>query len=189
MNKEGLRIAIVGPESTGKTILARNLAEYYRGDWVPEFARTYIEQLDREYTFEDVKYIAQKVVDEFIAQVDNPVPVFFDTEMIITKVWFDVVFAQQPQEMNAWLKQLDFDAYLLLYPDLPWEPDPVRENGGEMRKVLFDRYRKEIEKLHKPYAIVSGEGALRIYNAVKELHRITGMPDLTDRVKNDFGLK
>src|SRR6056297_3724351 len=105
MNKQGLRIAIVGPESTGKTILTRNLAEYYRGNWVPEFARTYIEQLDREYTFEDVRHIAKKIVDELNAQLDNPVPVFFDTEMIITKVWFDVVFKTQPKEMNSWLKQ------------------------------------------------------------------------------------
>ncbi len=188
MIKQGLRIAIVGPESTGKTVLARNLAEYYRGDWVPEFARTFIEQLDREYSFEDVKKIAKKIVEEYNKQIDNPNPVFFDTEMIITKVWFDVVFKKQPKEMQAWLKQLDFDAFLLLYPDLPWEPDPVRENGGEMRKVLFDRYRKEIDKLHKPLAVVSGEGATRIYNAVKELHRIADMPDLTAKVKEDFGL-
>ncbi|MFO7862577.1 MAG: ATP-binding protein, partial [Salinivirgaceae bacterium] len=165
MNKSGLRIAIIGPESTGKTILAQKLAAYHNGEYVPEYARTYIEQLNRDYTFQDVKHIGQWLINTWNECKGQEKPVFFDTEMIITKVWFQVAFDRCPDEMESWLSTMQFDAFLLCRDDLPWIPDPVRENGGAMRTLLFKRYRQEIEKLKIPYAIVEGTGRQRIANA------------------------
>jgi nicotinamide riboside kinase len=54
-------------------------------------------------------------------------------------------------------------------PDIPWIPDPVRENGGELRNELFERYCKEIEWFGFPYEIVSGTGEERYLNAVNQL--------------------
>ena len=50
------KIAIIGPESTGKTMLTEQLADHYHSPWVPEYARTYIESLSRSYHFDDIKY-------------------------------------------------------------------------------------------------------------------------------------
>ena len=180
MKSKGLRIAILGPESTGKSILAQYLAKYYQGNWIKEYARGYIENLERAYTYDDVKHIAEWLLETYENIKDDPRPIFFDTEMIITKVWFDVVFGEKPNEINTWLKQMDFDAFLLCYYDLPWIADPVRENGGEMRKVLFYKYKEEIKALEKPFAIVKGDGMSRIKNAVKELHQITNLPDWSE---------
>jgi nicotinamide riboside kinase len=58
------KIAILGPESTGKSELAKALATYYKGEWVPEYAREYVEQLVEPYTFEDVCIIAQKQIEQ-----------------------------------------------------------------------------------------------------------------------------
>lgn len=189
MKHKGTRIAIVGPESTGKTILARKLAEYYRGEWIPEYARKYMEVLDRPYTFKDVENIAHWLLDAYHARQNSTQPVFFDTEMIITKVWFEVAFGRVPDAMDKWLRQMDFDAFLLCYHDLPWEPDPVRENGGKMREILYHRYLSEIKKRDKPYSIIKGTGTVRIVNAVKALSNNTHLPDLTKTVKADSKLK
>ncbi|MDA3865922.1 MAG: ATP-binding protein [Salinivirgaceae bacterium] len=189
MSKSGLRIAIIGPESTGKTVLAQKLAAYYKGEYVPEYARTYIEQLHRDYTFQDVKHIGQWLINTWNEYKKQEQPVFFDTEMIITKVWFQVAFNRCPAEMDTWLSTMQFDAFLLCRDDLPWIPDPVRENGGAMRTILFERYRKEIEKLQTPYAIVEGTGRQRIANAVQALSELTSLPDLTKTVWQDRNLQ
>jgi nicotinamide riboside kinase len=180
MKTNGLRIAILGPESTGKTRLAQNLAIFYKGDWVKEYAREYIEKLNREYTYSDVEHIAKWLLETYQSKKDEPKTFFFDTEMIITKIWFDVAFGRRPVEMDKWLKLMDFDAYLLCYYDLPWVPDPVRENGGEMRKVLFYKYKEEILKQEKPFAIIKGDGKERIKNAVTALHKMTNLPDWSE---------
>ena len=54
-----IRIAITGPESTGKSTLARQLAEHYQTTWVPEFARVYLDQLGRPYEEGDLVSIAK----------------------------------------------------------------------------------------------------------------------------------
>src|SRR5581483_9617149 len=38
------RICLIGAESTGKTTLARALAEHYQTVWVPEYGREYSER-------------------------------------------------------------------------------------------------------------------------------------------------
>jgi nicotinamide riboside kinase len=176
MKSNGLRIAILGPESTGKTALANSLANYYKGDWIEEIARGYVENLGRPYTYQDVERIAKLTIDTFEKAKHQTQPIFFDTEMIITKIWFKVVFGKTPALMDEWMQQMNFDAYLLSYYDLPWEADHVRENGGEMRKVLFYKYKTEIEKLAKPYRIIKGLGKERVKNAIVSLSELTNLP-------------
>jgi len=52
-------ITIVGPESSGKTTLARQLAAHYGCPWVPEYAREYLESLGGMYEELDLEAIAQ----------------------------------------------------------------------------------------------------------------------------------
>jgi hypothetical protein len=53
--------------------------------------------------------------------------------------------------------------------DLPWEPDPVRENGGDRRLFLHNKYIEEIKKYNFNYKIVSGIDSVRFSNAIKLL--------------------
>lgn len=39
-----IRVAFVGPESTGKTTLSQKLAEHFQTEWVPEYMRTYLQK-------------------------------------------------------------------------------------------------------------------------------------------------
>jgi len=166
------KIAILGPESTGKTALAKQLAEHFKTEWVPEYAREYVENLTRPYTYEDVCNIALKQIEEeeFYENIEsiNDKYVFFDTDLIITKVWFDYRFGKVPDFLKERMKIVFFDLYLLCSPDLPWEADPVREHGDD-REYFFDWYKNEIEQTGKPNVIVTGIGNQRFQNALDAL--------------------
>jgi len=161
------KIAILGPESTGKSTLAKALAEYFQASWVPEYAREYVEQLSRPYTFDDVCNIALTQIEQEnqFEQNSSEDFVFFDTDLIITKVWFEYKFGAIPDFVTDWMKSHPFDLYLLCAPDLPWQYDPVREHGDD-RDYFFEWYKREIEQTGKPYVIVDGIDEQRIQNAI-----------------------
>lgn len=164
------RVVITGPESTGKTELARALALKYNAIYEPEIARSYVEKLDRKYTFADVEQIARLQINCQQQHLSNNSGlVFFDTGLIITKVWFDVVYNKCPNWLIDAIRQLPIDMYLLCSPDLPWIPDTVRENGGQMRVKLFDIYKQQLHFFNCNYSVVNGFAGQRINNAVKTL--------------------
>lgn len=170
------KIAVIGPESTGKTELSQRLAEYFGGNWVPEYAREYVENLGRKYTFDDVCEIAKKQIeDQNLFENDrNEGFVFFDTDLIITKIWFEYCFQSVPDFVIARLNKSFFDFYLLCDYDLDWIPDKVREHGDD-RSYFFELYKNEIEKLSIPYAVISGRNELRIENAVSVIKKYFGI--------------
>ncbi len=163
------RIALIGPESVGKSTLAGQLGSRYNKPVVDEYARTYVEALDRPYTYNDVEIIMQQQMDEF----DRFSDAFFDTDMIITKVWFDVVYGRHPALLDLWMAKHKMDFYLLLQPDIKWESQAVRENGNN-RRQLYETYRREIEQTGIPYAEINGIGVSRLENAIAVLeNRLT----------------
>jgi len=161
------KIVITGPESTGKTTLAEALAQRLNALLIPEFARSYVEKLNRPYAYSDVEKIAQHQVDEERRFSDTGASgiLLMDTWLIVTKVWFEVVYGVAPEWIEKWIATDDIDLFLVCAPDIPWIADPIRENGGEMRSKLFDRYIKEIESHGFAYEIVRGSGELRLQNA------------------------
>jgi nicotinamide riboside kinase len=166
MNKTLRRIAILGPESTGKSTLAETLAAHFGGKWVPEYARTYLAGLTRPYREEDVWHCAltqQQWESECIMSTNHLV--FFDTEMINFKVWLSEKYGHYPEWILAGLSSR-YDFYILTSPDLPFEPDPLREHP-DRRDYFFEVYRKEIESAGFPYGIISGIGPSRTANAVR----------------------
>ncbi len=158
-----MKVAIIGPESTGKTTLAQQLAQQFKGTYVPEYAREYIERKHtREVTYDELCDIAKyqiEQLDSIVNQSSNRQSsnrqYFFDTELIVTKVWFDYAFGRVPEWLNEAILRYPMDLYLLTAPDIPWQPDPARYNGSDaMRQELFDRYESEIRALHIPYFVI-----------------------------------
>ena len=147
------RIGIIGPESTGKSTLANYLAHRYNGVLIPEYAREYMENLapSYKYTYDDIIAIARYQVEQ-LESLSDTLHVF-DTELIITKVWFLHKFGKCPDFLLKALKRYPMDVYLLCYPDMPWQPDPVRENPN-IREYLFEWYEREIQELGIPYYII-----------------------------------
>ena len=155
-----VKIGLVGPESTGKSTLSRELAAHFGGTCLPEYARQYVGTLQRSYRYEDVCLIAGQ--NRMEAQTAQGLT-FFDTELIITKVWLDEVYGKRP----LWITEpvpadCRMDYYLLTAPDLPGEPDPLRENLSQpARERLYERYLSEIIATGVPYCIIKGAGRER----------------------------
>ena len=143
-----MRIGIVGPESSGKSTLAEQMARRTGLPLFKEYGRTYMENYTGQwpYTFLDVKAIALHQEQE-ICQTG-----IFDTELIITKVWMRRKYGFVPPWVDEMIRTYPMDRYILCYPDLPWTPDTGRENG-DIREELFDEYEQEIKRLCIPYVI------------------------------------
>ena len=165
------KIVITGPESTGKTELSEALAVKLNARWIPEFARIYVEKLGRPYQFSDLEIIARYQIQQEREESEKAGDgiLIFDTWLIITKIWFEVVYGKSPEWLEGHIASSKIDLFLVCRPDLPWIADPVRENGGEMRDKLFDRYCREIEKYGFKLEIVEGFGEVRLNNAFRHL--------------------
>ena len=161
-----MRISITGPESTGKSELAKQLADYYNTVWVPEVAREYLINLGRAYRFEDIIEIARKQLE-----MENSVAskaskfLFCDTDFLVTKIWSLYKYGK----CDPWIEEMvlshRYDLYLLCSTDLPWEDDPLREHP-QQREELFGIYLEEIIQLKVLFSIVSGTGEQRLKNAI-----------------------
>lgn len=149
-------VVLTGPESTAKSTLAKQLSEIYGTQWVPEYAREYIENLNRSYTYNDVLKIAQHQIKSYekVLQSGERL-VFFDTFLVITKIWFREVFGNVPKEIENYLEGIDIDLHLLCYPDIKWINDGIRENENK-RLYLYDEYRNELDNYNFKYEIIKG---------------------------------
>lgn len=152
------KVGIIGPECSGKSTLARYLAKRYQGVYVPEYGRTYLEQKgSKDVCFEEVCTIARHQIEELSAFSIQPSDkvYFFDTELIVTKVWFDYAFGHVPAWLEEAIRRYPMNVYLLTRPDIPWVEDPTRSNGSDaIREELFARYEAKIEALGIPYYII-----------------------------------
>lgn len=164
------RIAILGPESTGKSDLCMHLAKaYVRAVWVPEYARTYLENNGSKYTIDDLDVIAQGQLESIAkAEKFEPEYLFVDTEMLVMQIWSSFVFNKVSDFIASEVKSQNFDLYLLCDIDLPWQYDPLREHP-EHRKELFELYKTQLDALNWPYRIISGKGEERKENAIKSI--------------------
>ncbi len=159
------RVAITGPESTGKTELAEWLSNAYQTLWVPEYAREYLEINGPDYLMEDVVAIAHGQLSREDAVAKNARKVLFcDTDLLVTKIWCEVVFGTCPEWIEQRFLAHRYDLYLLCYPDIPWEPDPLRENPDN-REELFELYLKTLKDYKLPFHVVKGLGNVRFENA------------------------
>lgn len=162
----------MGAESTGKTSLCMALAEHFGGIWMPEYARHYVEKLHRNYTWNDVVHIASvqiKMEKEYERKSDYLL--FLDTDLVITKVWFEHVWKKCPGWVDHHIARADRLIYLLCDNSLSWEFDPVRENP-DIRDALMEKYKSIIIQNNFPYFVVTGEGKSRTRNAIKKLKEL-----------------
>jgi len=150
------RIAVIGPESTGKSELCQHLAFHYQTEWVPEFARFYLDRLDRPYEQHDLRAIAEAQLqweDDKAKYAKDYL--FCDTNLIVIKIWSDHKYSNTDPWIEKQLAERKYDFYLLNNIDIPWTPDPQREHPT-LRQHFFEIYEAHLKSHSYPYSIVSG---------------------------------
>ena len=165
--KAPVKIAVVGPESTGKSTMSAYLAKYYNTIWVPEYARGYCEQLTGDCTLQDEvnMFYGQLALEEKLAPQANHL-LICDTTIITIKIWSDHWFNHTPQQVLDELPRHPYDLYLLLNIDLPWQDDPLR-NFPSLREHFIQVWHQELQALQANYVVISGTGQKRYNHAVK----------------------
>lgn len=163
------KIVVIGPESTGKSTLCEQLADHYKTQWVPEFARNYLLEIRRPYSYEDLLYIAEAQVeleDRICASTNTPL-VFIDTDMYVMKVWCEYVFKKCHRFILDQIAKRKYDGYLLCNTDLPWVADELREYPDlESREKLFHMYKDLMINQSTPWTEIGGGYEQRLQKAI-----------------------
>jgi NadR type nicotinamide-nucleotide adenylyltransferase len=164
-----VKVAVVGPECTGKTDLAQYLASHYQTEWVPEYARGFLDNLTRPYKQEDLLTIAhgqQRIESEWERFTKNIL--ICDTTLLVIKIWSDYKFGSCDTEIVKKVQESKYDVTLLTYIDVPWEDDPQREHPDK-REELYSLYKKELQQLGVSYTEIKGEQESRRQIAVSAI--------------------
>ncbi len=161
-----IKIAVTGPESTGKSTMSAYLAKHYHTVWVPEFARGYCETLTAPPTIDDEirMFYGQIALETDLLPQANRI-LICDTTPITVKIWSDALFGYTPQIVLDNLPRHHYDLYLLLDIDLPWQDDPLRDFPNQ-REHFMAVWHQELQALNAEYVVISGIGQQRYNNAV-----------------------
>lgn len=184
------KIVIIGPESTGKSTLAKQLAAHYNTIACPEYARQYLNENGIAYSFEDLLVIAKgqitleencetlavdswQLAENHQPSTINYQPLFIDTDMYVMKVWCEYVFGKCHQLILDEIASRKYDLYLLCNIDLPWAKDDLREYPDEQpRKELYHIYKDLLINQTTPWVDISGNYEQRLQKAIDAVNRL-----------------
>lgn len=165
-----LKIVLFGPESTGKSTLAQQLAQQYNTVFVPEYSRIYAEMqllCGKELTQDDVVEIANgqlKLETELITKANKIL--FCDTDLLETKVYSEMYYdGYCPPQLEDFAQRKTCDLYLLMDVDLPWVADNIRDKP-EGRQEQFNIFENTLKRYNKPYQVISGNDDERLEKAI-----------------------
>ena len=165
-------VSIVGPESSGKSTLAKQLAQSFDGVWLPEYARLYLTSPD--YDENDLLAIStEQMLRERDFVESNPRIGFLDTDLIVIYVWWQEKYSRVPSFVEDHLHSQQDRHYLLTYHDLNWEYDPLRESRDDLKR-LYNVYRETLEKFGFRFNVVSGRDSERLRVASGHVHEFIG---------------
>ena len=169
MNKSIKKIAIVGPESTGKSTMSIALAKHYNVAWVPEYARYYCASLTADCTLQDEvnMFHGQVALEDAVIETTASDFIICDTTFLTVKIWSDEMLGETPKIVLDALKTSPYDLYLLLDIDLPWEEDPLRD-FPHMREHFMEVWHKELKALDANYVVIDGIET-RLQNAIEAI--------------------
>ena len=158
---------ITGPESTGKSTLARKLKEFYDCTLVDEYARSFINQLDRPYQYHDLLTIAKGQWKLFQQSAKtNPNILICDTSLLTIKVWSEDKFGKCDPWIEQYITKENIFMYILCDIDVPWVYDDQREDAHRREELKY-LYLEELKRLNTNYTILSGSYESRLQTAVE----------------------
>lgn len=169
------KVAIVGPEASGKTTLAKNLAKIYQEPWVKEYGRLYFEERElnlksrqkENFSLHDISHIAAGQITDEDQQLEQAQRVLIcDTELITTQIWSEIYFEQCPPWIEQESYRRTYDLYFLMDIDFDWVDDGTRE-FPDKREWHFECLKEELEKRKLNYKLISGSVTERLIQGKK----------------------
>lgn len=165
-----IKIALFGPESTGKTTLAKQLAKHFKTAWVPEFARDYLQQKWNKTAqicgLEDMLPIAYgqtKLENESLSIANEYL--FCDTNLLVTKVFSEVYYGFCDPLLDKAAREHEYDLFFLTDIDVPWKKDDLRDKP-DGRSSSFSIFKQTLIDNKKPFITLSGDKKLRLNKAI-----------------------
>lgn len=157
------KIAIVGPESTGKSTMAKFLAKEFHTLCVPEYARYYCKDLNNNYTEQDElnMFYGQIALEDAMIDNTNSNIIICDTTILTVKIWSDHLFDQTPSIVLTEIRERKYDLYLLMDINLPWVHDPLRDFPND-RLHFMNIWINELNAIKANYKVISDLGSNRL---------------------------
>lgn len=165
------RIVLTGPESTGKTTMAQQLAAHFHTNWVEEYGRDYFVMHGGIREIADLSRIAEgqvRLEEEALLKANKLL--ICDTDLIVTQVWSEIYFKDCPQDVIDLSYTRRYDLHLLMDIDIPWEDDGTRE-FPQLREWHFKRLKEELDQRRLPYVIISGSFEERLQACIQAVNK------------------
>ena len=169
-----LRVVLYGPESTGKTTLAKALAKHYQTQWVEEYGRDYLQKKWDQHqavcSIEDLPIIVKgQLESENQKAIKANKLVFCDTNVVVTRVWSETHFEGycDPAIME-YSKKFKYDLYLLTGIDVFWKKDDLRDRPDD-RQLMFDHFQRALDDLREQYIVLGGDQITRLKKAIASI--------------------
>ena len=176
--KHGIRVivmsaeilVITGPESSGKTTLAKQLADYWKAPLVPEVVRDYLRERESYQQHDLLEIAKQQYRREQILLANCPEKVICDTDLLVIMIWSEVKYGRCDPWIyttfeNSIKQQTSSRYYYLCDSKIPWQADPLRENPHN-RDKLFNLYLLKLKEYELDHCIIKGEPQERLQQAI-----------------------
>lgn len=170
--KQAIKIAITGPESTGKTSLSEQLAKHFKAELVVEFARDYLIEKGQNYNYEDIIFMAEQQIQlENEAVLKDKQIIICDTDTINFKIWLEFYNFKVPQFILNHIESKPYQHSLLLYPNTKWENDGLRKNEND-RLLLYNQFVNDLNHYNYAYTKISGLNEARLTQAIEVINHL-----------------
>lgn len=168
-----IRVVVTGSECTGKTNLARELAERFSTVWVPEYVRQFVEEKGSAPDYEDVEAIARgqmALEDSLAAQASKLL--ILDTDLLSTIVYSRHYYGECPLTVERDLGDRLGDLYLLAGVDVPWVPDGDQRDRGDRREEMQALFRQALNDWGARFVELRGSRERRLDRAAVEVQAL-----------------
>jgi nicotinamide riboside kinase len=166
-----IKIVVTGPESSGKSTLSQQICEVFDTCFCPEFARIFLQDLGRNYRFEDLAKITRGQIaleDWYSHKTDNLL--ICDTDLLVIYIWYLYKYKIDNRLIFNQLKERLANVYFLTKPDFDWQPDVLREHPEE-RWVLFELYEKLMIDIGARYFVLAGSEKERLHISIQIINQ------------------
>ncbi len=172
-----VKVVLFGPESTGKTTLASQLAYHYQTVWAPEYARNYLQkkwnnkrQVCEHKDLIPIAIGQMKLENKLAKRADKVL--ICDTDLLETKVYSEEYYdGIVDRDLEAAANKNQYDLYLLTYIDIPWKLDSIRDRPGQ-RENMFNAFENTLKKFDRPYILLKGDEETRFKKAVASIDEV-----------------